>query len=54
MSTQPKASWSFTIEPRAGWGKPSAQQLATAGWLSTIPVFEPHWQVRGGAQRLRG
>jgi hypothetical protein len=46
MSTVDSASWCFNIEPKAGWGSPtSSSQLATAGWLSMVPVFEPHWQV---------
>jgi hypothetical protein len=50
----------LTIRPEAGWGAPAAaaaaaaattsntsqQQRATAGWLSALQVFEPHWQVR--------
>lgn len=27
-------------------------QKATAGWLSLLPLFEPHWQVRRGAGAL--
>uniref|UniRef100_A0A7S3VSV1 Tocopherol cyclase n=1 Tax=Dunaliella tertiolecta TaxID=3047 RepID=A0A7S3VSV1_DUNTE len=46
MSSVSSASWNFNITPRAGWGSPtSPSQLATAGWLSMVPVFEPHWQV---------
>ncbi|GFR52594.1 hypothetical protein Agub_g15190, partial [Astrephomene gubernaculifera] len=46
MSTVSSASWCLSITPRAGWGSPSARhQQATAGWLSALPVFEPHWQV---------
>lgn len=46
MSTVPSASWSLTIEPKAGWGPTKADaQKATAGWLSVLPIFEPHWQV---------
>jgi tocopherol cyclase len=40
------ASWSFRVEPAAGWGGgPAAVQRSTAGWLAALPVFEPHWQV---------
>ncbi|KXZ53182.1 hypothetical protein GPECTOR_7g1074 [Gonium pectorale] len=46
LSTVPSASWSLTITPKAGWGATSGpSQQATAGWLSVLPVFEPHWQV---------
>lgn len=31
---------------QAGWGPTKADaQKATAGWLSVLPIFEPHWQV---------
>lgn len=44
------------MRPQVGWGdSPTAaarpeggtSQKATAGWLSMLSVFEPHWQVRG-------
>ncbi len=45
----PRASWAFSVKPRAGWGGGSdAQQRSTAGWLAALPVFEPHWQARCG------
>jgi len=39
------ARWDYTIEPVYGWGPPQGTQLATAGWLSYLPIFEPGWQV---------
>lgn len=39
------ASWAFSVRPELGWGSPLEQQKATAGWLASLPVFEPHWQV---------
>ena len=39
-----RCRWEFCIEPLAGWGPPERQQ-STAGWLSALPIFEPHWQV---------
>ena len=52
MSTVPSASWALNITPKVGWGAAGAGgvggQKATAGWLSALAVFEPHWQVRGG------
>ncbi|KAG2489345.1 hypothetical protein HYH03_012175 [Edaphochlamys debaryana] len=46
LSTVPNASWSVKITPKAGWGtSTAATQKATAGWLSVLPIFEPHWQV---------
>lgn len=44
-STVESCEWSFTVEPRYGWGSAGAKQQATAGWLAALPVFEPHWQV---------
>ena len=48
MSTVPNASWALSIKPVSGWGRAdgNATQRATAGWLSVLPIFEPHWQVR--------
>lgn len=44
-STVPHCEWAFGIRPRVGWGDQSGRQRATAGWLASLPVFEPHWQV---------
>jgi tocopherol cyclase len=36
----------FTIDPICGWGGATvSNQKSTAGWLSSFPIFEPHWQV---------
>lgn len=43
-STVRSCRWEFSIEPRSGWG-PEDKQQSTAGWLSALPIFEPHWQV---------
>lgn len=45
-STVDRCEWSFTVEPRYGWGNAGEKQKATAGWLAALPVFEPHWQAR--------
>lgn len=47
MSTVRSASWALSIKPVSGWGRADANssQRATAGWLSVLPIFEPHWQV---------
>lgn len=37
--------WAFSTQPVYGWGDVGAPQRASAGWLSALPVFEPHWQV---------
>jgi hypothetical protein len=48
LSTVDNCSWSLTLQPIYGWGDTSARsQKATAGWLSVLSVFEPHWQVIG-------
>ena len=39
------AKWAFSVQPRLGWGDSDSKQKATAGWLASLPVFEPHWQV---------
>ena len=40
------AEWDYHVKPLYGWGGDSSrEQLSSAGWLSTLPVFEPHWQV---------
>lgn len=44
-STVQSATWAFSIEPQDGWGPRTGKQAATAGWLASLPVFEPHWQV---------
>ena len=38
--------WRYSITPQIGWGGGGGtKQYSTAGWLSALPVFEPHWQV---------
>lgn len=44
-STVDSCRWEFSITPKTGWGDLSGRQKSTAGWLSTLPIFEPHWQV---------
>lgn len=44
-STVKTAKWAFTVQPLLGWGEKGKKQKATAGWLASLPVFEPHWQV---------
>jgi len=44
-STVPSCNWAFSVEPKVGWGDEGGRQRATAGWLASFPVFEPHWQV---------
>ncbi|NEQ45099.1 MAG: tocopherol cyclase [Leptolyngbya sp. SIOISBB] len=45
VTTGAIARWNYTIEPVYGWGASSQPALATAGWLSYLPLFEPGWQV---------
>jgi hypothetical protein len=42
MSTVRACSWAFRVRPLVGWGGGKA----TAGWLSVLSVFEPHYQAR--------
>ena len=44
-STVNSCSWELSIVPMTAWGDVSGRQRATAGWLASLPVFEPHWQV---------
>nr|WP_230839984.1 tocopherol cyclase family protein [Gloeobacter morelensis] len=36
--------WCYRIRPVHGWGAPG-RPVATMGWLSYLPVFEPGWQI---------
>eukprot|EP00878_Enallax_costatus_P029304 GHUV01031756.1.p1 GENE.GHUV01031756.1~~GHUV01031756.1.p1 ORF type:complete len:461 (+),score=103.09 GHUV01031756.1:601-1983(+) len=52
LSTVSNCSWALSMTPKVGWGDAPAaaagngsSQKATAGWLSMLSVFEPHWQV---------
>jgi len=47
-STVKSAKWAFSVQPELGWGEKGQKQRATAGWLASLPVFEPHWQVKQG------
>lgn len=41
-----QCDFDFTVDPLCGWGgTQESQQKSTAGWLSSFPVFEPHWQI---------
>ena len=42
------AKWAFSVQPELGWGEKGQKQKSTAGWLASLPVFEPHWQVSRG------
>lgn len=44
-STVKSVRWAFSVRPVLGWGNVGEKQQATAGWLASLPVFEPHWQV---------
>ncbi|MBD2156170.1 tocopherol cyclase family protein [Leptolyngbya sp. FACHB-16] len=37
--------WQYQVQPLDGWGERHTFPLATAGWLSYFPIFEPGWQV---------
>jgi len=38
--------WDITVTPVRGWGGGrGAKMVSPAGWLTALPVFEPHWQV---------
>lgn len=37
--------WHYETQPVYGWGKAGRPQQSTAGWLSSLQIFEPGWQV---------
>ena len=37
--------WQYAITPVYGWGNPDKPQQSTAGWLSSLQIFEPGWQI---------
>ena len=37
--------WQYEIKPIYGWGNQNAPQQSTAGWLSSLQIFEPGWQI---------
>ena len=39
------ARWCYQVQPIDGWGNRGEQQRSTAGWLASLPIFEPGWQV---------
>jgi hypothetical protein len=48
MSSVQSCSWAFKVSPVVGWGDAAGAASggkATAGWLSVLSVFEPHWQA---------
>jgi tocopherol cyclase len=39
------ARWAYRIEPVYGWGNAGKLQQSTAGWMSSLQIFEPGWQI---------
>jgi tocopherol cyclase len=39
------SEWKYSIQPLYGWGAPNQSQQSTAGWLSSLQIFEPGWQI---------
>jgi tocopherol cyclase len=37
--------WCYRTVPIYGWGNSRQLQQSTAGWLSSLPIFEPGWQI---------
>ncbi len=37
--------WCYEITPVYGWGDRLGNQQSTAGWLSSLQIFEPGWQI---------
>ncbi len=42
------------IKALSGWGDDGKRQKATAGWLASFSVFEPHWQITMADGRATG
>ncbi|QDZ18025.1 tocopherol cyclase [Chloropicon primus] len=40
-----ECSWAYKTARVHGWGNSAGRQIATAGLLAALPVFEPHWQI---------
>ena len=39
------AEWQYEITPVYGWASADNSQQSTAGWMSSLQIFEPGWQV---------
>ena len=39
------AEWQYSTQPIYGWGNPNESQRSTAGFLSSLQIFEPGWQI---------
>jgi tocopherol cyclase len=53
--TSHTCDFDFTIDPICGWGGTTEiEQKSTAGWLSSFPIFEPHWQITLADARASG
>lgn len=39
------AEWQYEIQPVYGWASSGSAQRSTAGWLSSLQIFEPGWQI---------
>lgn len=37
--------WLYDIQPIYYWGNKNSLQQSTAGWLSSLQIFEPGWQI---------
>ncbi len=37
--------WQYEIKPVYGWASDNNPQQSTAGWLSSLQIFEPGWQI---------
>ncbi len=39
------AEWQYEITPVYGWASSGQSQQSTAGWMSSLEIFEPGWQA---------
>ena len=50
-----ECDFDFSIVPICGWGGAATEeQKSTGGWLSSFPIFEPHWQITLADARATG
>lgn len=40
-----ECEWAYSTRRVHGWGNSGGRQVASAGLLAALPVFEPHWQI---------
>jgi tocopherol cyclase len=52
--TGKSAHWQYRTQPIYGWGSVNQPPQSTAGWLSSLQIFEPGWQILMAHGRATG